>query len=78
VIRDGQIDWAKGYGLRRAGGVDAVDESTPFQAASIAKPVAAAGALRLVAEGVLTLEDDVNEKLSSWTLRRTSSPPETQ
>lgn len=68
VIRAGQLDWAQGYGVRRAGGVDAVDESTLFQAASISKPVTAAGALRLVAEGVLTLEDDVNEKLRSWTL----------
>ncbi len=68
VIRAGQLDWAKGYGVRRAGGVDAVDDSTLFQAASISKPVTAAGALRLVAEGVLTLDDDVNEKLRSWTI----------
>ena len=68
VVRAGEIDWAKGYGVRRAGGPDAVDESTLFQAASISKPVAAAGALRLVAEGVLTLDDDVNEKLRSWAL----------
>ena len=68
VVRAGQLDWAKGYGVRRAGEVDAVNESTLFQAASIAKPVAAAGALRLVAEGVLALDGDVNERLRSWTL----------
>lgn len=68
VVRAGELDWAKGYGVRQAGGVEAVNESTLFQAASISKPVAAAGALRLVAEGVLSLEGDVNEKLRSWTL----------
>ena len=68
VVRAGQLDWAKGYGVRQAGGDDAVNESTLFQAASISKPVAAAGALRLVAEGVLGLDEDVNRKLSSWTL----------
>ncbi len=68
LVRAGQLDWAKGYGVRQAGGVDAVNESTLFQAASISKPVAAAGALRLVAEGVLTLDGDVSEKLRSWTL----------
>ena len=68
VVRAGRLDWAKGYGVRLAGGDDAVDESTLFQAASISKPVAAGGALRLVAEGVLSLDEDVNEKLRSWTL----------
>ncbi len=68
MVRAGELDWAKGYGVRQLGGADAVTESTLFQAASISKPVAAAGALRLVAEGVLTLDDDINEKLRSWTL----------
>ena len=47
VMRGGEIDWAKGYGVRQAGGVDPVDEETLFQAASISKPVTAAGALRM-------------------------------
>ena len=68
VVRAGRLDWAKGYGVRQAGGADAVNESTLFQAASISKPVAAAGALRLVAEGLLSLDEDVNAKLRSWTL----------
>lgn len=69
-----------GYGVRQAGGVDAVTESTLFQAASISKPVAAAGALRLVAEWVLSLDGDVNEKLTSWALpasERTAGNPVT-
>jgi CubicO group peptidase (beta-lactamase class C family) len=66
VIRDGRIDWARGYGLAEAHGSQAVDTTTLFQAASISKPVAAIGALRLVEEGRLTLDGDVNEVLQRW------------
>ncbi|MEJ2081483.1 MAG: serine hydrolase [Acidobacteriota bacterium] len=61
VIHSGAIDWAKGYGVRKAGEGAAVDRDTLFQAASISKPVTAAGALRLVESGVLQLDQDVNE-----------------
>ncbi|MEJ2078041.1 MAG: serine hydrolase [Acidobacteriota bacterium] len=66
VIHSGAIDWAKGYGVRKAGEGAAVDRDTLFQAASISKPVTAAGALRLVESGVLQLDQDVNEALRSW------------
>ena len=42
--------------------------STLFQAASISKPVAAMVALRLVADGRLDLDADVNRFLASWQL----------
>jgi CubicO group peptidase (beta-lactamase class C family) len=42
--------------------------STLFQAASISKPVAAIVALRLVADGRLHLDADVNRFLTSWQL----------
>jgi CubicO group peptidase (beta-lactamase class C family) len=42
--------------------------STLFQAASISKPVAAMVALRLVADGHLDLDADVNRFLTSWQL----------
>ena len=42
VINDGVVEWAKGYGVKQAGGSDSVSVSTLFQAASISKPVAAA------------------------------------
>jgi CubicO group peptidase (beta-lactamase class C family) len=41
---------------------------TLFQAASISKPVAALVALRLVAQGSLALDADVNQYLTSWQL----------
>ena len=40
--------------------------STLFQAGSISKSVAAVGTLRLVEQGVLKLDEDVNVKLSGW------------
>lgn len=66
VINNGAIEWAKGYGIREAGGNDPVTAETLFQAASISKPVAAMGALRLVEQGKLSLDEDVNRKLVSW------------
>ncbi len=66
VIRGGEIDWARGYGVRRAGATDHVNDGTLFQAASISKPVTAAGALRMVENGELALDENVNRKLQSW------------
>ncbi len=45
-----------------------VQTSTLFQAASISKAVAAVVALRLVADGCLDLDTDVNRFLTSWQL----------
>ncbi len=66
VINNGAIEWAKGYGVAEAGTTTAVTPHTLFQAASISKPVAAMGALRLVESGKLALDEDVNVKLVSW------------
>lgn len=66
VINNGVIDWARGYGVTEAGTNDQVTIETLFQAASISKPVAAMGALRLVEEGKLSLDEDVNKRLTSW------------
>lgn len=65
AINDGRLEWARGYGAREADG-DAVTPDTLFQAASISKPVFAMAALRLVQEGKLDLDEDVNRKLVSW------------
>jgi len=66
VINDGVVEWARGYGVRRAGESEPVTRRTLFQAASISKPVAAVAALRLVQEGKLDLDEDVNRRLASW------------
>ncbi len=66
VINNGEIEWAKGYGVREAGTNLPVTTETLFQAGSISKPVAAIGALKMVQDGKLQLDEDVNKKLVSW------------
>jgi CubicO group peptidase (beta-lactamase class C family) len=68
VINDGRIEWAKAYGLADVASNRPATTGTLFQAASISKPVAAMGALRLVQERRLALDENVNAKLKSWTL----------
>lgn len=54
-----------GFGITRNGGIK-VQSDTLFQAASVTKPVAALAALRLVDQGLLSLDSDVNAELQSW------------
>ena len=65
VIHEGKIEWARGFGVRTLGGT-AVNAETMFQAGSISKPLAALAALRLVQNGKLSLDADVNTFLTSW------------
>src|SRR5262249_58433866 len=65
VIDNYKIAWAKGFGVTEPGGSTPVTTSTLFQAGSISKPVAAAGAMWLVAQGKLSLDEDVNTKLKT-------------
>lgn len=66
VIDDGEIAWVRGYGVLDVESERPVSPETLFLAGSISKPVAATGALRLVREGKLDLDEDVNERLRSW------------
>ena len=66
VVNDYQLDWAEGFGVLKAGETSPVTPTTLFQAASISKPVAALAALRTVELGKLTLDEDVNHRLTSW------------
>lgn len=65
IIQDGKIE-ARGYGFTDDRHQMSVTPATLFQAGSISKSVAAFGALRLVQEGQLSLDEDVNTKLRSW------------
>ncbi len=68
VIKDGTLAWARGYGVVEAGRSTPVTPDTVFQACSISKHVAMVGALRLVQDGVLNLDADINDYLVSWKL----------
>lgn len=67
VIHEGKIEWARGFGVSSVGG-SPVTAETMFQAGSISKPLAAMAALRLVEQGTLSLDVDVNTLLTSWKL----------
>jgi CubicO group peptidase (beta-lactamase class C family) len=66
VIDGGKIVWAKGYGVADSAFGRRVTTKTMFQAASISKPISAVGALVLVQQGRLRLDEPANDALRSW------------
>jgi len=66
VIKDYKIAWTKAYGVTDPGGQTPVTTETLFQAGSISKPVAATAMLKMVEQGKLSLDEDVNLKLKEW------------
>ncbi len=66
IIEDGRIVAAEGYGVTSPNDGAPVTSSTIFQACSISKAAAGAGAMRLVQEGYLALDEDINDYLTSW------------
>ncbi len=66
VIKDFKIHWVKHYGVMDKETGKEVNAQTLFQAGSISKPVAAYGALKMVEQGVLSLDEPVNRKLKGW------------
>lgn len=65
VIDNCKIVDRHGFGITRKDGAK-IQSDTLFQAASVTKPVAAFAALRLVDQGLLSLDSDVNVELQSW------------
>jgi CubicO group peptidase (beta-lactamase class C family) len=68
VIRAGKLEWARGWGVRDLNSCAPVTPETDFQAASISKVVTALTAMRLVEQGKLNLDEDINHGLTSWKL----------
>lgn len=68
VIVGDRMVWTAGIGVAESGSDRTVQSDTLFQAASISKPVAALGALRLVESAKLTLDGPVGKYLGGSTL----------
>lgn len=66
LIKDYKIEWAKGYGWADSAEQRPVTINTLFQAGSISKSLNGVGILRLVQEGKLNLDSDINIYLKSW------------
>lgn len=68
VLNNGQVEWAKGYGMADSSENRPVTVETLFLAGSISKPVAATRVHQLAEEGLISLDSNVNNYLSSWKL----------
>lgn len=66
IFEGGELTCAGAYGSINAVDGPDVDVETLFQAASMSKVVNAIVVFQLVADGVVTLDEDVNVKLRSW------------
>jgi CubicO group peptidase (beta-lactamase class C family) len=66
VIDDGQVVWARAYGVRGRADSTPITTATPFQVASVSKTASAFGAMLLVQQGRLGLDDDIRPRLKSW------------
>jgi CubicO group peptidase (beta-lactamase class C family) len=66
VVRDGELVYARGHGVREIGQSDQVDDKTVFQIASVSKAFTAAALALLVDEGLLNWEDKVIDYLPDF------------
>jgi CubicO group peptidase (beta-lactamase class C family) len=65
-VERGKVAWTRTYGYADVARRAPVTDRTLFAAASISKPLTALAALRLVQDGKLVLDEDVNARLRSW------------
>ncbi len=67
LIQDGEFSWIEGFGTANTLTGKPVSSDTVFEVASISKPIAAYAALRLVEQGMLSLDEPVDHYLSqAW------------
>jgi len=66
VFDQGELVWAKGYGVKEAGGTEPVTPETMFQAASIGKTLTAVAVAHHAEQRRWSLDQDVNTLLRTW------------
>ncbi|WP_084445864.1 serine hydrolase domain-containing protein [Sphingomonas sp. TDK1] len=66
LINNGRIEWARAYGMADIASQRPATTKTLFQAGSISKAITAIGALRLVEQGKLSLDEEANRQLIAW------------
>ncbi|MDQ3801246.1 MAG: serine hydrolase [Acidobacteriota bacterium] len=65
IIRNAEVVWQRGFGVKNAGTKEPVDDGTVFEAASLSKPVFAYAVLKMVEDGKLDLDAPLNKYLPS-------------
>ena len=68
VIEDGEIEWARGFGVADLVSGRAVTADTLFQAQSITKTLTALATVKLLAAKQIALDESVNRYLRGWTI----------
>lgn len=63
---DGEIQWARAYGMADVAEGRKMTPDTMLLAGSISKPVAALRALQMVEAGTFDLDENINSYLTSW------------
>jgi CubicO group peptidase (beta-lactamase class C family) len=63
VLRDGQLLWTKGFGVKSTKTNEPVTEDTIFEAASLTKPFFAYAAMKMIESGELSLDRPLYEYL---------------
>jgi CubicO group peptidase (beta-lactamase class C family) len=66
VIHHYKLEWAKGYGWADSAEGRRVTPQTLFETASIAKSINGMGVLKLAQQGLLDLNADIKQYLTSW------------
>jgi CubicO group peptidase (beta-lactamase class C family) len=69
VIRDAEVIWSHGFGVKNSETKEAVNDDTVFEAASLSKPVFAYAVLVLVDKGKLDLDTPLTKYLPSQAAR---------
>jgi beta-lactamase class C len=72
IVYKGEIILLKGYGIKKAGGVDSVDIHTAFRIGSVSKGFAAILTGILENEGYVSWDDPVKKYLASFQMKDTS------
>jgi CubicO group peptidase (beta-lactamase class C family) len=61
VVHQGNVVYAKGFGVREMGKSDKVDADTVFQLASVSKPISASVVAALIGDGKITWDSKLND-----------------
>jgi CubicO group peptidase (beta-lactamase class C family) len=66
LIKDAQLIWHRGFGIKNAGTKEPVTDRTIFEAASLSKPLFAYAVLKLVDSGKLDLDAPLSKYLPAY------------